>query len=111
MGAQISSTGASQAFSVIALLIIVASIVVNCWAVFALFKLQPVAFLIQIIFFVILLLLVIIGLFIYPLNFGFVVMNLLFVICDVWAIYVFYFVYGWGRHFKAGGNYDPKRFT
>ena len=107
--AQLSVSRSSQTYTAISILIIIGSLCVNFWAMYALFKLQPVAFLVQIIFFIIFLLLIIIGLFVYSLSFGFVFMNLLFVVSDIWALYVFWNVYGWAKHFKAGGNYDPNR--
>ena len=102
--AQMSSGGA---YSAIAIIIIIVSICINVWAFIALFKLQPIAFLVQLVMFALLLLMVVIGLFVYSWNWGFFIMNVIFIVCDVWAAIVFWRVWGWAKHFKNGGKYDP----
>mmetsp|Transcript_43289 Transcript_43289/g.71526 ORF Transcript_43289/g.71526 Transcript_43289/m.71526 type:complete len:340 (-) Transcript_43289:97-1116(-) len=103
----LAQLGNSSAWSVIAILIMLVSLGVNAWAMYALFKLKPRAFLVQCIFFILLLLLVIISLFVYGFNFGYFLIVAIFGTCAVWALLVFYRVYGWAKHFKNGGAYDP----
>lgn len=102
-----TSYGNAGTYAIISILIIIVSICINCFAMYALFKLIPVAFLLQLIAFVVFFILVTVGLFIYPFSVGYLIMSLLFIVCDVWAFIVFWRVYAWARHFKSGGNYDP----
>jgi len=95
-------------FNMLNIFLIILSITVNVFAWCGLFKLKPLTFLVQIIFFILFLLLVFGGLFVYELTIQYIVMNVLFIICDVWACFVFWRVYRWAKYFKAGGKYDPK---
>eukprot|EP01083_Nonionella_stella_P071762 192959_1 len=94
-------------YSVVALFVVLGSLAVNVLAMIGLFKLKPKFFLLQLVMFVVLLLLVLIGLFVYEFSGGGVITFILFLITDIWAIWVFLQVYRWGKYFKNGGRYDP----